>query len=416
MMLVMVIDRNATHAMPCPAMKTLALLVLASAVAQAADWPHWRGIHRTGISDETIATSFAGDGPKQLWTASVGTGFSSFSVAEGRVFTLGWADDKDTVFCFDAKTGKQLWTHSYAAELGDKYYEGGPGTTPTVDGAKVFTLSKWGDVFCFEAATGKIVWQKNVATELKVEAPTWGFSGSPIVHGTQLLLNIGTRGCALDKATGKVLWSSDGDIETGYTSPLVAKIGAQEILFSANTKAYLALDPATGKQLWDIPWGTRYGVNAADPVVQGKNLFISTGYGKGCAMYELNAGESKLLWQHRDLRTQMNPALLIDGHLYGIDGDESSKTQLKCLDAATGATKWAEPVAKMGSVTAAKNALIVLSGVGELSLAKISPTSYEVLATTQILSGRCWSVPVLANGILYARNAAGDVVALEVKP
>lgn len=396
-------------------MKTIACLVLLTAAAQAADWPQWRGPNRDGISSETIKTEFPGDGPKVLWKASVGIGFSSFTVADGRVFTMGWADDKDTVFCFDAKSGKQVWSHSYDSELGDKYYEGGPGSTPTVDGAQVFTLGKWGDAFCFDAATGKVVWEKNIAKELKVDAPTWGFSGSPVVSGTQLFLNVGTRGCALDKATGKVLWSSDGKTEAGYTTPLQVKLGSQEILFTANTKAYLALDPATGKQLWDIPWVTRYGINAADPIVHGSNLFISTGYGKGCAMYELKPGESKMLWQHRDLRTQMNAALLIDGHLYGIDGDESQKTMLKCLDAATGSTKWAEPIAKMGCVVAAKNALIVLSGKGELSLAKISSSGYEPITTAQILSGKCWSVPVLANGILYCRNAAGDVVALDVK-
>jgi outer membrane protein assembly factor BamB len=402
--------------MPSFAMKTTVLLALLLATAtQAADWPHWRGPNRNGISEETIGTNFPGDGPKVLWKANVGIGFTSFSVADGKVFTMGWADDKDTVFAFDAKSGKQLWAHSYDSELGDKYYEGGPGSTPTVDGANVFTLGKWGDVCCLDSATGKVAWEKNVAKELKVDAPTWGFAGSPVVSGKQLFLNIGTSACSLDKATGKVLWSSDGKTESGYSTPLQVKLNGQDILFTANTKAYLALDPATGKQLWDIPWVTRYGINAADPIVHGSNFFISTGYGKGCAMYELKAGESKLLWQHRDLRTQMNAAVLIDGHLYGIDGDENQKTMLKCLDVATGTTKWSEPIAKMGSVVAAKNALIVLSGKGELTLAKISPAGYESITTAQILSGKCWSVPVLANGILYCRNAAGDVVALDVK-
>ena len=409
------IDSPSLSAKPCPTMKALTLLLVLSTAAQAADWPHWRGVDRTGISAETIGTTLPADGPKTLWKAKVGIGFSSFSVANGKVFTLGWADDKDTVFAFDAQTGKLAWSHSYDAEQGDKYYEGGPSSTPTVDGSHVFTLSKWGDVFCFEAASGKIVWQKNIAKELSVEPPTWGFAGSPTVSGKQLFLNVGSRGCSLDKATGKVLWSSDGKTETGYSTPLQVKLGAQDILFTANGKGYLALDPATGKQLWDIPWVTRYAVNAADPVVSGDKLFISTGYGKGCAMYELKPGESKLLWQHRDMRTQMNPCLLIDGHLFGIDGDEGSKTMLKCLDAATGATKWSEPVAKMGSVSAAKNALIVFSGVGELTLAKISTAGYEPITTAQVLSGRCWSVPVLANGVLYCRNAAGDVVALDVK-
>ena len=133
-------------------------------------------------------------------------------------------------------------------------------------------------------------------------------------------------------------------------------------------------------------------------------------------MFELSAVESKQVWQNRDMRTQMNPCVLIDGHLFGIDGDENSKTLLKCLDFATGATVWSEPTAKMGSVVAAKNALIVLGGKGELTLAKPSATAFEPITSAQVLGGKCWSVPVLANGLLYCRNAAGDVVALDVKP
>lgn len=391
------------------------LALLVSAV-QAADWPQWRGPAFNGISEESIGTAFPGDGPKVLWKANVGIGFSGFSVAGGRAFTLGWEDDKDTVFCFEAKTGKEVWKHTYEAEQGDKYYEGGPSSTPTVDGSNVYTLSKWGDLFCFDAATGKIAWQKNVATELKIDPPTWGFAGSPLVLGNQLIVNVGSRGCSVDKATGKVIWSSDSSEDTGYTTPMLAKVNGKDLLFIGNGKAYLAVDPATGKELFSIPWVTRYGVNAADPIVTGDKLFISTGYGKGCALYSLNSVESKQVWTNRDMRTQMNPCLLIDNHLYGIDGDENSKTMLKCLDLATGATKWAEPTAKMGSVLAAKNALIVLSGTGELTLAKRSTSEFDAITTAQVLSGRCWTVPVLANGILYCRNAAGDVVALDVKP
>lgn len=410
-------DTRTGDAMRLPAMKVLPVaLVLFAASIHAADWPNWRGPAHNGISEETIGTTFPGDGPKVVWKASVGTGFSSFAVAGGRAYTLGWADDKDTVFCLDAKSGKELWKHTYDSEQGDKYYEGGPSSTPTVDGASVYTLSKWGDLFCFEATSGKVTWQKNIATELKIDPPTWGFASSPRVIGKQLFINVGSRGCSVDKATGTVIWSSDASVDTGYTTPQLAKVGGKDLLFLANGKAYLAVDPASGKELFSIPWVTRYGVNAADPVVSGDKLFISTGYGKGCAMYELNPVESKQVWQNRDMRTQMNPCILIDGHLFGKDGDESSKTMLKCLDLATGATKWAEPSAKMGSVVAAKNALISLSGTGELTLAKRSTAAFESLATAQVLSGRCWSVPVLSNGLLYCRNAAGDVVALDVKP
>ena len=394
----------------------LALVCLCSAgVAQAADWPHWRGAAVTGISSEEVPSAFPGTGPKVLWKAQVGIGFSSFAVADGRVVTMGWGDDKDTVACLDAATGKDIWRYSYEAEALDHYYEGGPSATPAIDGDTVFTLCKWGEVFCFDVKSGKVLWTKNYSKDLDIPGSEWGFSGSPLIKGTTLYLNIGSHGLAVEKGTGKVIWSSDKSVETGYCTPTLAKIGAQEVLLVANTKAYLALDPTTGKELWNIPWGTRYGINAADPIVSGSQLFISTGYGKGAALLDVGGTEPKQVYQSREMRTQMNPCVLIDGFLYGIDGDENSKTNLKCMELATGKVKWQEPTQKSGSVVAAKDKLILLSGSGELTVAKASPEGFDALATAQILSGKCWSVPVLANGRLYARNAAGDVVCLEMK-
>ena len=119
-------------------------LLLASLVsfAQAADWPVWRGPDKTGISWEQLA----GTEVKELWKAQIGIGFAAFTVADGRVFTSGHADGQDTVFCFDAVTGKEVWKHSYKAELGDKYYEGGTSAGPVIEGDKAWHLSRWGDL------------------------------------------------------------------------------------------------------------------------------------------------------------------------------------------------------------------------------------------------------------------------------
>ena len=110
----------------------------------AGDWTRWRGPDLNGISAETgWLAKWPDDGPKRLWKAKVGTGFSSVSVANGKVYTLGNSGrgkgaEKDTVFCFDAATGKTIWSHAYEAKLDPKYYAGGPSGTPTVDGDRVF--------------------------------------------------------------------------------------------------------------------------------------------------------------------------------------------------------------------------------------------------------------------------------------
>ena len=169
---------------------------------------------------------------------------------------MGNANEQDTVFCLDAKSGKEIWKHSYPAELGDKYFEGGTTGTPTVDGDRVFTLSRWGDVFCFDAASGKVVWNRNLAKDAGAEVPTWGFGGSPTVHENLLLLNVGDAGMALDKTTGKTLWQSANNY-AGYSTPLPCQENGKWVILLGSEKSYVAVDLQTGKEQWRVRWLTQ---------------------------------------------------------------------------------------------------------------------------------------------------------------
>jgi len=391
-----------------------AALLLAVAPARADDWTRWRGPQRNGQSAETgWLDAWPAEGPRILWKAQVGVGFSSFAVAGNRAYTIGHAEEADTVFCLDIEAGKVLWYHPYPADLGNKFFEGGPTSTPTIDGDRLYVISRWGDLFCFEAATGKIAWSKNIFKETELPIPAWGYGGSPCIHGDLLLLNLGEAGLALEKATGKVVWQSAA-AECGYSTPLPLGADGALFLFSSG-KGYSAVDVKTGKPAWRIKWLTQYGVNAADPVVSGTSVLLTTGYGKGAALFDVAGPEPRTVWQSRVLRSQMNPPVLLGGHLYGIDGDDKQKTSLKCIELATGTEKWAQPLAGGGSVTAAGGRLIVLAGDGELLVAAADPAGFKPSARAKILSGKCWTVPVLANGRLYARNAEGGVVCVDLR-
>jgi outer membrane protein assembly factor BamB len=389
---------------------------LSSQVLVAEDWPQWRGPARNGISQEKgWADQWPKEGPPIAWKANVGLGFSSIVVGGGKVVTAGHANETDTVFCFDAVSGKELWKHSYPAELGDKYYEGGTTGTATIDGDRVFWLSRWGDLFCFDAGTGKIVWSRQLQKEEDARIPTWGFTGAPRVHEELLILNIGEAGMALEKKTGKTVWAS-AKKDAGYSTPLLVQRDGQWQVLIANSEAYVAVDPATGKERWRMKWLTQYGVNAADPVPVGDRIFISSGYGKGAALFKpVAGGEPQVIWKSKVLRTQLNPAVLVGKFLFGVDGDTTEKGSLKCIEAETGVEKWKAPGFGSGAVSVADGKLIALSATGELMVAPAAPEDFKPTARAQVLGGKCWTVPVLANGLVYCRNSRGDIVAIDLR-
>ncbi|MGB8166609.1 MAG: PQQ-binding-like beta-propeller repeat protein [Chthoniobacteraceae bacterium] len=396
-------------------LRSLTFLLLAITSLRADDWPNFRGPAHSGISAEKgWRAEWPADGPPVAWKAEVGLGFSNIVVAKTRAATVGHADGKDTVFCFDAASGKPLWKHSYPAQLGDTFFEGGTTGTPTFEGDRLYWLSRWGDLICFDAADGKIVWQTNIQKDTGAPLPTWGYTGAPLVQGNLLVLNVGSAGAAVDKATGKLAWKSDAK-DAGYSTPLPLTRDGKTLVILANSENYVAVDPTSGAEAWRFKWLTQYGVNAADPVAGDDKLFISTGYGKGSALLQLGTGAPQQLWKTKLLRTQLNAAVLHNGHLYGADGDTTEKAALKCVEFATGKEKWAEPGFGNGGVLVADGKLIALSAVGELMIAPASPDGFKPTTRAQVLGAKCWTAPVLANGFIYCRTSKGQIAVLDVR-
>jgi len=394
---------------------TLAMPVLLGASAVAGDWPQWRGPQRTGVAEEQgWLTAWPSGEPPIAWRAKVGLGFSSIVVGDGRAFTVGHEDKQDTVFCFDAVSGQLGWKHSYEAQLGDVFFEGGTTGTPTLAGDRLYWLSRWGDAFCFEAATGRIVWSKNLQKETNLPGPDWGFTGAPLVVGDLVILNMGDAGVAVEKASGKVVWKSAGK-NCGYSTPLPLERDGRTLAVMASSQSYVAVDVRDGQEAWRIRWLTQYNVNAADPVFDGDRVFLSTGYGKGGALYRLGSGEPEQLWKTKALRSQMNAAVLHQGHLYGADGDTTEKAALKCLDFATGKEKWAQANFGSGAVILADGQLIALSGPGELMIGPASPAGFQPTTRAQVLGGKCWTAPVLARGLIYCRNSRGEIAVVDAR-
>ena len=397
-----------------------ASLVLASMAAvpsiRAEDWPRFRGAGADGISKEkNWLGTWPGGQPKSLWKKNVGIGFASMTVAGGHLFTTGHTGKEDRVFCLDAVTGADVWNFAYAQSLDPKYYEGGPSATPTVDGGRVYLLGKQGDAFCLDAATGKPVWTRNLHKEHGAELPDWGFASSAHIEGDLVIFNAGVSGIALRKDTGEKVWVS-GKEASGYATPVPILNDGKRALAMFGSKQIFAVDPSTGKVLWWFPWVTDYDVNAADPVVSGDLIFLSSGYGKGGGVIRFGQGKAKQVWANTEVRAHFSSPVVIGGYVYGVDaqgGDRDSK--LKCLDLKTGKVVWQSPASSTGSLIAADGKLLWLTGAGELVVVEATPGGYRELARAQVTGGKCWTSPVLSNGRVYVRNAKGDVVCVDVK-
>ena len=393
----------------------LLLLIWGSVThSRAEDWPHWRGPHANGLSSETgWNTHWPAEGPRRVWSAKVGIGFSSFAVSNGRVLTAGNHSNQDSVFCFDESTGMLIWKHTYDCLLDPRYYDGGTSATPTTDGGRVYTLSRKGNIFALNATNGAVIWQRNLAKELGAEIPEWGFAGSPWVEGPLLILNVGDAATALEKETGKTRWTS-GKGPSGYSAATPFDFQGKRCVALAVHKEIVTVEVSTGKKLWGHPWKTDYDINAADPVVRGNEMFITSGYNHAGALLRLTEGAPTVVWENKLVRSQFSSPVLIEGSLYGVDANSGSDCALKCIDWATGKLNWEKKGVGMASLMAAQGKLIVQLEKGQLILVNASPKAYEELSRAQVLGGKCWTQPVLANQHIYCRNSVGDVVCLDV--
>ena len=251
----------------------VALLCLAGQVmAQAnANWPQWRGPNRDGISKETgLLKQWPEDGPPLAWKAKgAGAGYSSFSIANGKLYTMGLRGDREYVVAFDVATGKEAWATAHGGAFRNDRGDG-PRGTPTVDGDRVYALGGDGDLSALDARTGKIVWTKNVLKEFGGSNITWGISESPLVLGNKLLVNAGGQGAsivALNKNDGSVIWKSQND-RAGYSSAIPLTLnGLTQVVFFTGRRA-VGLDANDGRLLWEYAKPSNRTANAATPIAR----------------------------------------------------------------------------------------------------------------------------------------------------
>ncbi|MHC5061843.1 MAG: PQQ-binding-like beta-propeller repeat protein [Planctomycetota bacterium] len=394
-------------------------LSVAAQSAFACDWPYWRGPDYNATSGESgWLAKWPADGPKILWKNNVGTGFSAFAISKGKAYITGNTGSKSTpesqhmdiLYCFDAGTGKIIWKQEYQTPLEPKYYDGGTLASPTVSAGKVYTVNKVGKAYCFNAETGAKIWEKDLVKEYGMDRSLWGISGSPVIIDNMVIYNVGDWGLALDKSNAKLIWKT-GTENNGYSSPVPFTLDGKDLIAVFGYQGIAGLVASTGQKLWEFPWETDPEVNAADPVISGNKIFITSGYGKGCGLIQVDNNKVSQIWKSKEMRSHMSGPVLYKGYLYGFDDDK-----IACLEFNTGDVQWTDKSTGKGSLMLADGKLIVISEEGNLMIAKASPKEFKVISEARVLrGGTCWTMPVLANGRIYVRNSKGDVACVDVK-
>ncbi len=412
----------------------VAALALASGLLQA-DWPQYRGPNHDGVSAEKILKKWPASGLRQAWKVPLNTGFSSFAIAHGMAYTLVRREidglEQEVCLALDAKSGKEIW----ASPIGRAKYDGGgdtgakdnrggdgPRSTPTIDGDSLYTLSAYLVLSCFDAKSGKTLWSKDLTKDLPGKVITWQNAASPLIDGDLIFVNVNAPGqclAALHKQDGRVVWKGQNDKMT-HATPIAATIlGQRQIIFFTQS-GLVAVDPKDGTVLWryKFPYSTS---TAASPVVSGDIVYCSAGYGVGAGAVRIAKSGSQFaateIWRTPNkLPSHWSTPIVHNGHLYGLFSFKEFGTgPLKCVELATGKEVWSQSGFGPGGVLLADGHILVLSDTGELILVEATPAAYKEVARFDALDGKCWNAPALSGGRIYARSTT-EGACLEIAP
>ena len=383
---------------------------------ESAGWPQWHGPNRDGVSQETgLIKGWPESGPPVVWRVPIGDSYSGISISKGRAYTMSTEGENELVVCLDTSNGAEIWRTRIDAKFGKGEGEG-PRSTPTVDGERVFALSGKGRLAAFNTTNGEKLWEHDFVGEFGSNIPGFGFCTSPLVEGDLLLAEVGGEDnksiVAFDKESGRIVWSTHTD-RAGYSSPIAITFNGIRQLIFLTSKTLISVSPTDGHIYWEYPWITHGGINVATPIlIPPDQLFISASYDKGAALVKMTATDEGVtveeIWKSRVMKNHFNSSVLLGEHLYGFDN-----AVLKCITAGSGEEQWKHGGFGKGSLILADGYLIVLSDDGRLVLVEATPLVYIEKAIAQVLEGKCWTVPSLADGKLYLRTQK-EVVCLDL--
>jgi outer membrane protein assembly factor BamB len=414
----------------------LASLHLQAQQSSTAHWPQWGGPHRNFIvGDAGLAAAWPESGPPLLWSRPLGTGHSAIVVDDGRIYTMyrvgngrarqGPWEAEEIVIAMDASTGKTIWEHKYPSRREDFSFGAGPHSTPLIVGDRLFTIGTNQQLFALDKRSGKVLWSHDLieafgSPELLIRPVVKvGYGCSPIAFRDTIICSVGGPGqsvMAFRQHDGTVAWKS-GDFLTSAAAPVLIDFEGQPQLVFLAGGTVTAIDPQNGSVLWSHAHDPGNDLNCATPLWGSDNvLFVSSAYKAGSRAIQLKKTSSgtatEELWFTNRVRFMFLNAVRVGDFVYGTTGD-FGPAFLTALNVKTGEAAWQHRGFGRASLLQAGDKTIIMDEDGDLALARLTPAGATILAQAKIFDTTTWTAPTLVGTTLFARDRE-KIVALNL--
>ena len=316
------------------------------------NWHHWRGPHATGAADANPPTTWSETENIRWKVAIPGIGHAAPIIWEDKIFIQtaikgeaakvedeesddnpfgGFFQQRDSgpsevykfeLLAINRSDGSILWQKTlgevspHEGTHQDATYAS---NSPVTDGEYIYAYFGSRGLYCVDMM-GNVKWEKDVGTMYKRN--TFGEGSSPVLYGnTIVILQDHERNSfitALDKQTGDVLWKTDRDERTTWSSPIVVEYNGKAQVITTGTNRVRSYDLATGELLWDGDGLTANSIPS--PVAANGFVYLMSGF-RGSAFRAVQlekamgdiSGSSAIVWEYnRDTPYVPSPLLYKD--------------------------------------------------------------------------------------------------------
>lgn len=408
-------------------------LLLAGWNAAAGDWPQYRGPTHDGVSTERINKQWTGSVTNAVWRVHLTNGLTSLTVSGGRVFTQVASDtdedgspDKEDCIALSATNGSLLWSTEVEAQEFPLYPGGGvgssddgPRSTPVVLGDSVYVLTSYLKLYRLNATNGAVIWSTNLVSGFGGSVIPWQNAASPVIEDGLVFVNAnaGTQSLMAFNATdGALVWRSQNEPMT-HSTPVLATIHGMRQLIWATQSGLVSVNPQTGALLWKSPYPFGYSISiGASPVVHQDYVFITANYSMRAYAVQIGLVNSVQVpqprWTNTVQQSHWSTPVAHAGHLYGMFYPDNANGQLRCIDLATGTTRWATNDFGRSSLLLVGTNLLCLTERGDLVLVAAQTNAYQELGRFLAIpdyhpdTNKCWNALALSDGQVYVRSTA----------